>query len=210
MKQLAMLRAAMLFLAVIPAAGWAQNTPPGQSLPPGQEENKRDHGSFGAFFDYSRLQTPSLNMFGAGGRMGFKLWRQVQLEAEISYDFKRSFTQSVTSGSSTNSVTTNVKGLYALFGPKVGIPHTKNFFFVAKAGFVNYGVSGASTTGSFTTQIAGIANGNIDVVFYPGAGAEFKIGKYLDIRAEAGDEIVSVNNGHLNNFRATIGPQFRF
>jgi hypothetical protein len=208
MKSFALLISLML-LVMIPAAGRAQNTPPGQTLPPGQEENKRDHGSFGAFFDYSRLDTPSLNMFGVGGRAGFKIWRQVQLEGEIAYDFNQTFTQTVTSGSSTNRITTNVKGLYALFGPKVRIPHTKNFFFVAKAGFVNWGVSGPSTTGSFTTQIAGIANGNIDTVFYPGAGYEFKLWR-LDIRAEAGDEIVSVNNGHLNNFRATIGPQFRF
>ncbi len=206
-----MLSAAMLFLTVLPAGGRAQQTPPGQTLPPpGQEENKRDHGSFGAFFDYSHLETPSLNMFGAGGRAGFKIWRQIQLEMEFAYDFQRSFTQTVTAGGSTNRVTTNVRGLYALFGPKVRIPHTKNFFFVAKAGFVNYGVSGASTTGSFTTQIGGIANGNVDVVYYPGGGAEFKIGQHLDIRAEAGDEIVTVNNGHVNNIRATIGPQFRF
>jgi hypothetical protein len=209
MKPFAMLRAAMLLAMMIPAAGWAQNTQPGQTLPPGQEENKRDHGSFGAFFDYSRLDTPSLNMFGVGGRAGFKVWRQVQLEGEFAYDFQKTFTQTATSGGSTSTVTTNVRGLYVLFGPKVRIPKTKNFFFVAKAGFVNWGVSGPSTTGSFTTQIAGIANGNIDTVFYPGAGAEFKFW-HLDIRAEAGDEIVTVNNGHLNNFRATIGPQFRF
>ena len=200
----------MLFLAMIPAAGWAQNTPPGQTLPPGQEENRRDHGSFGAFFDYSRLGTPSLNMFGVGGRAGFKIWRQIQVEAEFSYDFQRSFTQTVTSGSSTASTTTNVKALYALFGPKVRIPHTKNFFFVAKAGFVNWGVTGPATNGSFTNQIGGLANGNIDIVIYPGAGYEFRVGKHLDFRAEAGDEIVSVNNGTINNFRATFGPQFRF
>ena len=204
-----MLRAAMLLVMMIPAVGWAQNTPPGQTLPPGQEENKRDHGSFGAFFDYSRLDTPSLNMFGVGGRAGFKVWRQVQLEGELAYDFQRSFTQTVTSGGSTSQTTTNIRGFYALFGPKVRIPHTKNFFFVAKAGFVNWGVSGPSTAGSFTNQIGGITNGNIDLVIYPGAGYEFKFW-HLDIRAEAGDEIVSVNNGHLNNFRATIGPQFRF
>jgi hypothetical protein len=209
MKPFAMLIAVMLLVTLIPAAGRAQNTPPGQTLPPGQEENKRDHGSFGAFFDYSRLDTPSLNMFGVGGRVGFKVWRQVQMEGEAAYDFKRTFTQTVTSGSSTGQINTNVKALYALFGPKVRIPHTKNFFFVAKAGFVNWGVSGASVPGSFTTQIGGIANGNIDLVIYPGAGYEFKFW-HLDIRAEAGDEIVSVNNGHLNNFRATIGPQFRF
>ena len=199
----------MLFLAIIPAAGWAQNTPPGQSLPPGQEENNRDHGSFGAFFDYSHIGTPSLNMFGVGGRMGFKLWRQVQVEAEFAYDFQRTFTQTVSSGGSTNTVNTNVRGLYVLLGPKVRIPRTKNFFFVAKAGFVNWGVSGPSTLGSFTNQIGGIQNGNIDLVIYPGGGAEFHLWR-LDIRAEAGDEIVSINNGRINNFRATIGPQFRF
>lgn len=205
-----MLIAVVLMPAILPAAGWAQNTPPGQTLPPGQEEtNRRDHGSFGAFFDYTRLQNPSLNSFGVGGRMGYKIFRQIQLEAEVAYDFKRPFTQTVTAGGSTNSTTTNVKAFYALFGPKVRIPHTKNFFFVAKAGFVNYGVSGPATPGSFTSQIAGIANGNLDKVYYPGAGAEFHVWR-LDIRAEAGDEIVSVNNGHINNFRATIGPQFRF
>src|SRR5215469_3121100 len=121
MKSFVLLISVMLLVTMMPAAGWAQNTPPGQTLPPGQEENKRDHGSFGAFFDYSRLDTPSLNMYGVGGRAGFKIWRQVQLEGEVAYDFKRTFTQTVTSGSSTGQINTNVKALYVLIGPKVRI-----------------------------------------------------------------------------------------
>lgn len=204
-----MLGAAVLFLALMPAAGRAQNVPPGQTLPPGQTEDKKDHGSVGAFFDYTHLQTPSVNFFGVGGRMGFKLYRRIQLEAEVAYDFQKSVSQTVTAGSIANTTTSNVKVMHALFGPKVRIPHTKNFFFVAKVGLANFGVSGPATIGSFNNQIGNIVNGDKDMVIYPGAGAEFRIGR-LDFRAEAGDEIVFLNNGHLNNFRATVGPQFRF
>jgi hypothetical protein len=82
-------------------------------------------------------------------------------------------------------------------------------FAVIKGGFVNFGVGGPVTAGVINNQINTIVDGDTDAAVYPGGGIEFNVG-WLGIRAEAGDEIMFLNNGMQNNFRATIGPQIRF
>src|SRR2546423_1343206 len=74
---------------------------------------------------------------------------------------------------------------------------------------VNFGVSGPVTAGVINNQINNIIDGNTNGVFYPGGGVEFNAG-WFGFRVEAGDEIMFLNNGHSNNFRATLGPQIRF
>jgi hypothetical protein len=74
---------------------------------------------------------------------------------------------------------------------------------------VNFGVGGPVTAGVINNQINNIVDGDTSGVFYPGGGVEFNAG-WLGIRAEAGDEIMFLNGGTRNNFRATIGPQIRF
>ena len=66
----------------------------------------------------------------------------------------------------------------------------------------------APDSGNFA-QINNIVDGDTDGVFYPGGGVEFNAG-WFGFRVEAGDEIMFLNNGTRNNFRATIGPQIRF
>ena len=71
-----------------------------------------------------------------------------------------------------------------------------------------WGLSPA-TAGTINNQIGNIVDGDTNGVFYPGGGVEFNAGIF-GIRVEAGDEIMFLNNGHTNNFRATAGPQIRF
>lgn len=200
MKHFAMLSAALLLL-VVPATGWGQI-----SKPPGQEEHK-DHGNLGVYFNYSRVQ--GFNLLGIGGRIGFNVRRNIVLEAEGAYGFQNTQTRTITAGGSTNTINSSLRMADFLFGGKIQIPHSKHFFALAKAGIANFGVSGPAPPGGINNQIDGIVDGNVDAVFYPGGGVEFKVGR-VNFRAEAGDEIIWLNNGAKNNLRATIGPQLRF
>jgi hypothetical protein len=177
---------------------------------PKQDKDFKNHGDIGAFVNFTRLSSPSLNMFGVGGRIGFNIHRRIVMEGEIAYDFERTATQAITAGSITNSVRTNVHTLHALFGPKVNITFGRTrFFALAKGGLVNFGVGGPVTAGAINNQIGNIIDGDKIGAFYPGGGVDFYIGR-ISFRAEAGDEILFVHGGSTNNFRATIGPQLRF
>ena len=205
MRNLATLSWMALCLLVLAQAGQAQKTPP----PPGSTENKKDHGNIGAFFNYTRLQDQSLNLFGVGGRIGFRVVNPVMLEAEMAYDFERTQTQAITVGSVTNTVRTNVRLLHALFGPKVQTKGPMHLFLLGKVGIVNFGVSGPVTAGAINNQIGTIVNGDTNLAVYPGAGIEFNI-KRISFRAEAGDEVIFLRGSTTNNVRVAIGPQIRF
>src|SRR5262245_42556121 len=201
MKNLAMVSVAVLCLALAPAQ--AQNKPQDES-----NQNK-NHGNIGAYFDYTRLQTQGLNMFGVGGRLGFNVHKRIVLEAEMAYDFERSQTQTFTAGNITSTVRSDVRVLHALFGPKIQLKGPMRFFALAKAGIVNFGVGGPVTAGAINNQLGSIINGDVNTAFYPGGGVEFNIGR-ISFRAEAGDELIWLRGVVQNNFRATIGPQLRF
>ena len=205
MRNLATLSWMALCLLVLAQAGQAQKTPP----PPGSTENKKDHGNIGAFFNYTRLQDQSLNLFGVGGRIGFRVVNPVMLEAEMAYDFERTQTQAITVGSVTNTVHTNVRLLHALFGPKVQTKGPMHLFLLGKVGIVNFGVGGPVTAGAINNQIGTIVNGDANLAVYPGAGIEFNI-KSISFRAEAGDEVIFLRGSTTNNVRVAIGPQIRF
>ena len=197
MKRLAILSALAICIASFAPAAIAQDS------------DNKNHGNIGAYFDYTRLQPAKLNMFGVGGRLGINIRKHVVLEGEMAYDFERSSTQTITSGAITTSVRSNLRMLHALFGPKIQTTGPIRVFALLKGGFVNFGVGGPVTAGVINNQINTIVDGDTDGVFYPGGGIEFNVG-WLGIRAEAGDEIMFLNNGVQNNFRATFGPQIRF
>jgi opacity protein-like surface antigen len=195
MKRFAILCAlALCFAAIAPAAS---------------AEDNKNHGNFGVYFDYTRLQNTSLNMFGVGARLGINVHPHIVLEGEMAYDFERNKTSTITSGVTTTTVRSNLRLLHALFGPKIQTTGPVRVFALLKGGFVNFGVGGPATAGTINNQIGNIIDGNTNGVFYPGGGVEFNVG-WLGLRAEAGDEIMFLNNGHQNNFRATFGPQIRF
>src|SRR5512147_532368 len=84
------------------------------------QEQTYDHGEVGIFADYMRLSRPdpAINFIGVGGRVGFNVHPNVSLEAEMAYDFKRNTTTLFDNGITTSFVTTRLRPLTALFGPK--------------------------------------------------------------------------------------------
>jgi hypothetical protein len=197
MKRLAIISALALCIASFAPAASAQSG------------DTKNHGSLGVYADFTRLQPANLNMLGVGARLGINIRKHVVLEGEMAYDFERTKTQTVTVGNLTNTVRSNLRMLHALGGLKIQTTGPVRIFAVLKGGIVNFGVGGPVTAGTINNQIGNIVDGNTNGVFYPGGGIEFNAG-WLGLRAEAGDEIMFLNNGRTNNFRATFGPQIRF
>jgi len=200
MKRLAVISVFAACLAVWAPVAGAQSS---------DKDSDRNHGEFGVYLDYFRLEFAKLNMFGVGGRIGINLKPAIALEGEMSYDFERSTTNTITSGGITNTFRSNLRLIHGLFGPK--IQSTKGpvrVFVVLKGGLLNFGVNGPVTAGAFADQIGTIRDGDTNGVFYPGGGIEFNAGA-IGIRLEAGDEMYW-DNGVNHNFKFMGGPQIRF
>jgi len=173
-----------------------------------------NHAEFGVYADYFRL-SPSgsaSNYVGVGGRAAFSVNPAVALEGEVNYDFARDYTSSFQNGASTTIVTSHVRPITGLFGPKfqIGSSSPVRLFVTGKVGFVDFSTttSGNVTGSTFANGVNGIGGSGTHVAFYPGGGIEGFIGP-VGIRAEAGDEIY-LNNGTYNNLRVAIGPTIRF
>jgi hypothetical protein len=177
-------------------------------------QDSYNHAEVGAFVDYLRFDAtnPSANLVGVGGRVGFNVHPNVMLEAEMSYDFERSFANinSNGTGGSGSVVRTSFRPLTGLFGPKfqVGGSGPIRAFVTGKVGFVNFSVSNASVGTGFNGAFNNIGNGATKFAAYPGAGLEGFLGP-LGLRLDVGDEIY-LNNGAFNNLKVTFGPLFRF
>lgn len=171
-----------------------------------------DHGEVGVFADYLRLgqPNPAINFVGLGGRVGFNVHRNIALEAEMSYDFKRNFTSTFNNGFSSQLVTTRVRPLTALFGPKfqAGTSGPFRAFVTGKVGFVNFSATNQNAPSGFVSSVNGITDGNTRFALYPGGGIEAFLGP-IGLRLEVGDEIYFLN-GAQNNLKVTFGPHFRF
>jgi hypothetical protein len=197
MKRLAILSALVMCVAAFAPSALAQSS------------DDKNHGNLGVYADFTRLQPADLNLIGVGARLGINMRKHVVLEGEMAYDFERNKSQTITTGVVTSTVRSNLRLLHGLFGLKIQSTGPVRIFGLLKGGFVNFGVGGPVTAGVINNQINGIVDGDTDGVFYPGGGVEFNVG-WLGIRAEAGDEIMFLNAGTRNNFRATLGPQIRF
>jgi len=171
-----------------------------------------DHGSVGIFADYLRFAPTSrstTNFVGVGARAAFNASHTVSIEGEMNYDFGRTFNTAFRNGFTTTFVTTRVRPLTGLFGPKFQSPGPFKFFVTGKVGFVNFQVTQrAVTPGAFFTAVSGVGSSGTHFVVYPGAGFEGFWGPF-GLRLEAGDQIY-FNNGTFNNLRLTFGPQIRF
>jgi hypothetical protein len=169
-----------------------------------------DHFEVGAFAEYYRLADPSptRNFIGLGGRGAFGVTPNVQIEAEMAYDFKRNYTYTYSNGVTSTFVTSGLRTLHGFFGPKLQTGSgALRFFVTGKVGFDNFGVSGQNAPNGFTSSVA-LNSGATYLAVYPGGGFEAFAGP-IGIRAEAGDDVF-FNNGAHNNLRVTLGPQFRF
>jgi hypothetical protein len=171
----------------------------------------QDHVEVGVFADYFNLSrtSPHINYVGVGGRAAFNVHSNVQIEAEMAYDFRRNFTTTFSDGITTQFVSVSVRPLHALFGPKIqtsGGP--VRFFGTFKAGLINFSASNLNVISGFQSAISDVTVGNTSAAIMPAVGLEGFIGP-IGLRADVGDEIY-FNNGTHNNLRITFGPTFRF
>ncbi len=168
-----------------------------------------DHVEAGVFVDYFRLNPPDSNYAGLGARLGFNVSRNVQLEAEMNYDFNRVFTESFNSGGSITTTQSNLRILHGLIGPKFEAGHAFRLFATVKGGFINFRFDPrAPSFSGFSSSVEGLRDDNINGVVYPGGGAEAFLGP-IGLRLDVGDEIF-FNHGVHNNLRVTFGPSIRF
>jgi len=170
-----------------------------------------DHIEVGIFADYFNLArpTPHINFVGVGGRAAFNVRSNVQIEAEMSYDFARTFTTEFNNGGGVQFVRTNLRPLHALFGPKISTSGgAARLYGTFKVGLINFSVTNQNGLTGFPTSVSDITTGNTSAAIYPGLGVEGFWGPF-GLRAEGGDEIY-FNNGTHNNLKITFGPAFRF
>lgn len=175
-----------------------------------QERSESDHAEVGVFADYFRFadSSPVRNFLGLGGRAGFNVHPNVQLEAEMAYDFKRNYTNTFTDGISTVTVTSHFRTLHGFFGPKFQTGSGPfRVFVTGKVGFDNFSITNDNAPSGFVNSV-GLTTGTTAFAVYPAGGFEAFIGP-IGIRAEAGDDVYFKNGAH-NNLRVTFGPQFRF
>jgi|SRR5579863_167828 hypothetical protein len=175
-----------------------------------QESGSMDHVEIGAFANYYRLTDPgpTRNFIGLGGRAAFGITSNVQMEAEMAYDFKRDYTSTFSDGLTTTNVTSRLRTLHGFFGPKFQTGSGPiRLFVTGKVGFDNFSVTNVNAPTGFTNSV-GLGNGATYFALYPGGGVEAFAGP-IGVRLEAGDDIF-FNNGAHNNLRVSVGPQFRF
>ncbi|MGC2197575.1 MAG: hypothetical protein WA628_23085 [Terriglobales bacterium] len=174
-------------------------------------QDSENHVEVGAFVDYFNLSrtSPHINFVGLGGRAAFNVRSNVQIEAEMAYDFKRNFTSTFSDGITTELVSTDLRTLHALFGPKFATSGGPvRLFGTFKAGLINFSVSDQNAGSGFQGALNEVTTGNTAAAIYPGLGLEGFLGP-IGLRLEAGDEIYFKNGTH-NNLRVTFGPTFRF
>jgi hypothetical protein len=170
-----------------------------------------DHATVGIFADYLDFSptTPNINFVGFGARTGFHAGHHVEIEGEMHYDFERNVTTTFNNGVTTQFVTTKLRPLTGLFGPKFETGGRFKVFATGKVGFIRFSESSSAVTfGNFGNAVSGVGGGGTHLALYPGVGVEGFWGPF-GLRADVGDEIY-LNNGTFNNIRVTFGPQFRF
>jgi hypothetical protein len=171
----------------------------------------QDHVEVGAFVDYFKLHETGSNFVGLGGRAAVNVEKHVQLEAEMSYDFNRVFTEGFTdtTGGTITTTNSNLRVLHGLFGPKLQTSGPVRVFITLKGGFANFRFDPRPASfNTFTSSVDNLRTNNVDGVFYPGGGVEAFLGP-LGLRIEVGDEVIFAN-GARNNWKVTFGPQLRF
>jgi hypothetical protein len=175
------------------------------------QEGSGDHVEVGAFADYFNLShtNPHINFVGVGGRAGFNVRRSVQIEAEMAYDFERNFTTTFDNGVTTQFVSSRLRTLHALFGPKFSTGGGPvRLFATFKVGLIDFSATGLSGTAGFQNSLSDVTTGNTSAAILPGGGVEGFFGP-IGLRADVGDEIYFKNGTH-NNLRVTFGPTLRF
>jgi hypothetical protein len=175
------------------------------------QSSDTDHVEVGAFADYFLLTrtSPHTNFVGLGGRAAFNVHPNVQVEAEMSYDFSRSFGSEFSNGVSTTFVQTKLRLLHATFGPKFETNRGPvRLFATVRAGIINFSATNSGATTGFYGSLGSVTAGDTRAALYPGVGLEGFWG-HFGLRADAGDEIY-FDSGAQNNLKVTFGPAIHF
>jgi hypothetical protein len=170
-----------------------------------------DHVEVGVFADYFNLSrtSPHTNYAGLGARAGFNVNRNVQIEAEMSYDFERNFTSVFSDGINTQFVRSHTRVLHGLFGPKFQTGSGPfRAFATFKVGLVNFSTSNQNVPDGFVGGLGGVTSGDTRAAVYPGVGVEGFWGPF-GLRIDGGDDIY-FDHGARHNAKVTFGPVFRF
>ena len=170
-----------------------------------------DRWNVGLFADGFRLSrvSPHVNFVGVGGRAGYFFGRRFALEAEVSYDFERSFNTVYTNGFTNLNVNTPVHLWHGLGGPRFDVLTGRlRVFGEFKAGFVQFGPFTKNPASGFTNTIGEVTAAETPLAIYPAGGVEATFGRF-GLRLDIGDDIY-FHNGKHGNIKATFGPTFRF
>jgi len=175
---------------------------------------QNDHVQAGVYADYFRLSQTKTNFAGVGARFGFHLYKPIMLEAEMSYDFNRVFTEGFTDNSTVPPTVTvarsDIRALHGLFGPKLELGHHNlHPFLTVKGGFNHFFLdSRPATVGNAISSIEDLRANDLTGVLYPGGGLEGHLGP-VGLRLDVGDEIYFASGTH-HNLRVAFGPYIRF
>jgi hypothetical protein len=172
----------------------------------------QEHGQIGVGADYFRLSQTKMGFAGVGGHLSVNTNRNLQLEAEMGYDFAQPLIEGFTN-TGTGAVTlqrTNTRILHGLFGPKLQTSRGPlRAFLTVKGGFLNFRLDPRPATFStFASSVENLRANNVTGVFYPGVGLEAHLGP-LGLRLDAGDEMYFTGGTH-HNLRVEFGPIIRF
>jgi hypothetical protein len=175
-------------------------------------QDDHEHVQVGIYADYFRMEQTNTDFAGLGGRFAFQLYKQVKLEAEMSYDFDKVFTENFTDPATTQVTVqrSNLHLLHGMVGPRINIGrHAIQPFITLKGGFINsqFNTAPASVAG-FVSSVNNLRSNNWMGTLYPGGGIEGHLGP-IGLRLDVGDEIY-FNNGSHNNLRVAFGPFIRF
>jgi hypothetical protein len=167
----------------------------------------------GLLLEYLGVSQTKTTNFGVGGRLGYRIHRNVMMEGELAYGYGINFQEvyrNVTNGDVTAIERTSIGVTDGLFGPMLQPAHGHLRPFVTlKGGFIDFRLSPSLIPYSSVVSTAlGIRTSSVNATLYPGVGAEATLGP-VGLRLEFGDAIY-FNGGEHNNLRITFGPILRF
>jgi hypothetical protein len=167
----------------------------------------------GLLLEYLGVSQTKTNNFGVGGRLGYRIHRNVMMEGELAYGYGINFPEvyrNITNGDVTAIARTSIGVTDGLFGPMLQPAHGHLRPFVTlKGGFIDFRLSPSLIPYSSVVSTAlGIRTSSVNATLYPGVGAEATLGP-VGLRLEFGDAIY-FNGGAHNNLRITFGPILRF
>jgi hypothetical protein len=175
---------------------------------------QNDHVQAGVYADYFRFSQTNTNFAGVGARFGFHAYKPIMLEAEVSYDFNKVFTEGFTDNTiappTVTVVNSNLRVLHGLVGPKLELGHRNlHPFLTVKGGFNHFFLDNRpATVGTAVSSIDNLRANDLTGVLYPGGGLEGHLGP-LGLRLDVGDEIYFAGGTH-HNLRLAFGPYIRF